>query len=251
MDSTSDKQEALLLARVRDTAEFVRRRKTARFIGFLDERQRALAEPVVRRTGLSYRFEGGYADAQRTMLGIFPSANEDDTPFPFCALGFSYRREAKLTHRDFLGTLLGTGVRREAIGDILCGEGLSVAFVTEELLPFLTTQTERVGREGVRLLPHYDGELPAAFHTEPVERTVASARLDCVLAALVGLSREEASRRIREGLVSVDHRPCETVGRLLSGGAVLSVRGVGRFVIDEVETPTRKGRLILKARKYV
>lgn len=252
MASTSDKEDMLLAARIRDAIELAARRQTPRFVGFLDERQRALVEPIVRKSGAVYRFDGGHAEAQRTVLGVFPSEEEMEWhPFPLCALGFSYRSEASLCHRDFLGSLLALGVRREAIGDILCGEGLSVAFVSEELLDFIVGQLERVGNEGVRLIPRYDGELPEAFRLQPIERTVASARLDCVLAALLGLSREEAARRIREGLVSVDHRPCDACSHTLRAGNVLSVRGAGRFRIDEAEQMTRKGRLVLRAAKYI
>ncbi|MBR3289627.1 MAG: hypothetical protein IKI63_02485 [Clostridia bacterium] len=250
MASISDSDETWR-ARVRDAAALAAKRGKPCFVGFLDEHQRAVTEPVVRACGEPYRYDGGYPDAQRTMLCICPS----DFPmeacrFPFAALGFSYRSEAALSHRDFLGTLLSCGVGREAIGDILCGQGLSVAFVSEKLLPFLQQQITRVGGEGVTLFPHYDGPLPKAAQLVDMRGTVASSRLDCVVASLAGCSRSQAVERITAGFVSINHMPCTAISRDVREGDVLSLRGVGRFRVEELHTFTKKGRLVLLAKQY-
>lgn len=73
--------------------------------------------------------------------------------FPLTALCFHYRKEAALTHRDVLGSLLACGIRRDKVGDILCGReetaGQAVVFVDAELSDFLADQVDRIGGEGV------------------------------------------------------------------------------------------------------
>ncbi len=268
MASISESDDRLLRARVQDAMELSARQETPHFVGFLDERQRALAEGQLKKSGLvscagwpeagqpdnraCFCCFGGYPEAGRVLLGVFPAgAPPDPSSFPLCAMGFRYREEASLSHRDFLGTLVGCGVKREKIGDILCGEGLSVAFVAAELAPFLQQQVTKVGGEGVRLLPYYDGELPATQQFLEWRDTVASTRLDAVVASVAGLSRGEAARRILAGTVAVNHLPQTSVSRVVKAGDVLSIRGTGRFVIDDVSGVTRKGRLVLKARKYL
>lgn len=155
-----------------------------------------------------FLFFGGYEDAERTLLGVFPSYMEPDpAAFPILPLGFSYRREASLNHRDFLGTLLSLGVKRETVGDIVCGEGLTVAFVEEELAAHFASGVEKVGGEGVRIQCPYEGELPGGREFEERRDTVASPRLDAVLKVMIGTSREEAAHRIAAGMVSVNHVP--------------------------------------------
>jgi RNA-binding protein YlmH len=73
--------------------------------------------------------------------------------------------------------------------------------------------------------------------------TVASLRLDCVLASGLRTSRAKAAEMIREGLVMVEHMPEERVDRLLETGALLSVRGFGRIRLTAVGEKTRKDRL--------
>ena len=248
MGSISDSDE-FWRSRVRDAITLAGKRGQPCFVGFLDEHQRAVAEPLLR--GQVFAFDGGYPDAQRTMLCVCPpDGSTDGVRYPFAALGFMYRSEAELTHRDFLGALLACGVKREAIGDILCGQGLTVAFVGEELVSFLEQQLTRVGKESVRVCPHYDGALPAAARLIDRRDTVASARLDCVVASLANCSRSQVAERIAAGLVSINHMPCTSLNREVKEGDILSLRGVGRFRVDELHALTKKGRLMLLAKQY-
>ncbi len=249
MASTSD---SLLKARVKDAAVLCVRRSRPCFVGFLTEEERGLAEQTAaREPDVGYRFFGGYDQAVRGMLALFPKEFPAEAiRFPFSALGFSYREEATLCHRDFLGTLLGCGIERDAVGDILCGHGLSVAFVRSELMPYLKEQISRVGREGVELLPDYEGALPALQEAQELRVTVASPRLDAVLAALTGCSRGKATEQIEACLVAVCHTVCTAPAKEIKPGDTLSVRGVGRFSIESFGGETKKGRSIIIVKKY-
>ncbi|HIZ20614.1 MAG TPA: hypothetical protein H9674_07125 [Firmicutes bacterium] len=270
MASTSKKDEGpasagaedeLLRAAVRDAVRLCERRSAPRFLGFLDGRQRAVAAELVHTIPIeNAAFWGGYPEAERVYFGVFPDymAWEDGGPgappyasFPLTALGFRYRKAAKLTHRDFLGTLLSCGVKRETVGDILCGEGLAVAFLDRGIAGFLAGQIEKVGGEGVTLLPDYDGVLPGFGGFQEMRDTVASPRLDAVVKVAAGISREEAARRIEAGLVSVNHIPCLSVSAAVKQGDILSLRGVGRFAVGELGPLSRKGRLFITIRKYL
>ncbi len=248
MVSTS---ESLLRARVKDAVDQCYRRGRPYFLGFLTEEERGTVEQMASAASIPFLFSGGYEDAVRGMVAVIPSDFPPEAVrFPFSALGFSYRKEAALCHRDFLGTLLGCGIERDAVGDILCGEGLSVAFVREDLLPYLTEQISRVGREGVTLSPNYDGPLPEKREAEELRLTVASPRLDAMVAALANVSRGKASEWITAGTVAVCHLPCTSVSRVVKPNDTLSVRGVGRFLIESFGGETKKGRNIIIVKKY-
>ena len=73
--------------------------------------------------------------------------------------------------------------------------------------------------------------------------TVASLRLDSILASGMRTSRAKAAEMIRAGLVSVEHAPEERIDRILAEGQLLSVRGFGRIRLRNVGERTRKDRL--------
>ncbi len=242
----------MLKARVEDTVRLSDKRGTPAYLGFLDERQRAAAEGMVRPfREVSALFWGGHDEGERTLLGVFPAGYEPDASwFPLTAIGFFWRAGVSMTHRDVLGSLLAAGIRRDMLGDILCGDGFAVVFARDEVVAFLCEQVTRIGGEGVRVQCPYEGELPAAHTFVERHDTVASPRLDAVLRICLSTSREEAAKRIVAGLVAVDHRLCLSPSVEIREGAVLSVRGAGRFRVAQIGPPTRKGRLFVTILQY-
>ena len=195
---------------------------------------------------------GIYEEAERSMLAVFPDFySAADVVYPFSAVAFRYRSSQVLNHRDFLGTILSTGVRRDKVGDILCGEGLTVVFLSEEIVPYICAQIQKVGGEGVVIQQDFSGDLPISRRYMEIHDTVASPRLDAVVKALIRVSREEAARMIRSGFVSVDHLPTDNVSYTLSAPSTVSVRGYGRFLVDHFGPETKKGRLQFSARKCI
>ncbi|HBT63566.1 MAG TPA: hypothetical protein DEB10_02750 [Ruminococcaceae bacterium] len=246
-------EDALLKAWVGDAVRLCGRRSSPCFVGFLDLRQCEAAKGMLKNAGdVNTELFGGFADAERRMLGVFPPyIQPNSSAFPIETLVFGYRNGVPLCHRDFLGTILGCGVKREKVGDILCGDGIAVVFVGKDIAGFLETQITKVGGEGVSLIQNYQGELPAAYSFQELDGTVASPRLDAVVKTAAGLSREEAGRWIEAGLVSVNHIPRISVSFIIKENDILSIRSVGRFRVQKIGPETRKGRLFISLLKYI
>ena len=87
--------------------------------------------------------------------------------------------------------------------------------------------------------------------TVPINDTVASRRLDCIVGALTNLSREKSQNLINSGMCEVDYLPELRVDRQIDEGAVISVRGYGKFFIKAFDGETKRGRIRLSAAKYV
>ena len=253
MRRTENNTDELLLARVTDAARLCAKRTKPCFVGFLDERQAAVALSAVRREReVQAHLFGGYEGALRVVLGIFPwEIYPEEDFFPVVPITVRYRPRDTLTHRDFLGTLMAQGIRRDCVGDILVGEGSAVLFLLKEIVPFVLGQMEKVGGVGVQLMEGLPDGLPEGKGTKELTDTVASPRLDAGVASVGRVCREEAARRIAAGLVAVNHLPVTAVSGAVKEGDTLSVRGSGRFQITQVGPPTKKGRLRLKAEQYL
>ncbi|WOC31324.1 MULTISPECIES: YlmH/Sll1252 family protein [Caproicibacterium] len=248
-----DTEDTVLQAKIRDAVRLAQNGGGAHFVGFLDERGAALAKAAAAAERFSdYLLWGGFAEAERVCFGAFPTWMPPSAEaFPIQTVTADYRSCDKLTHRDFLGTLLAAGVSREVVGDILPEAGRCVFFLRRETADFLLTQIEKVGRVGVKFSMGARLPLPPAHTYAPFSATVASARLDCVAAACLGLSRGKTLELLRSGAVQVDHVSTVDADFPVHDGALLSVRGKGRFRIDAVSQPTAKGRLRLKGRKFI
>ena len=253
MACTSDDSYAQLRARLEDIVYQSDKQATPCFLGFLDLREQALLRRVLcAYPDDTWRFFGGYGEAERTILAVFPDFYDPAfIDYPLCTVAFRFRAVRKLSHRDVLGTLLAAGIKRETIGDILCGEGIAVAFLRREIVHYVCEQIDRIGGEGVQVIPDYNGELPLSREYQDISDTIASPRLDAIVKALVRCSRDDAAQLIRNGMVSLNHLPIETVSAGIDAPATVSVRGYGRFLVDQIGPPTKKGRLMLFARKCI
>lgn len=158
-----------------------------------------------------------------------------------------------LSHRDYLGSVLGLGLERDAIGDILVTDPHTAYLITSDrTADFLLTSLEKVATDTVKVERLPTGTpLASARRLQPVSDTVASERLDCVVAALCNLSREKAQMAVRSGIVELDYEPCEACDTTVEAPAIISVRGYGKFAVHAFDGTTRKGRIRLVAGKYV
>ena len=248
----TDREDELLLSRLKDAV-----RAAAfggpRFIGFLDERQRSVLTGALRRqSDVQAVFYGGFPDAQRTLLGIFPvEVPGTEDRFPLRVLRAEFRRQDSLSHRDILGALMGLELKREAVGDIQIGEGRAFFAVRAELADFILHNLTKAGRVGLRLSEADPAEELPEQRTEVLSGVVASLRMDCVIALLCKKSRSDAAELIRSGRCFVNHVQVQSPAEKVSGGDCISVRGVGKFLLQDGLSETQKGRIRLPYLKYL
>ncbi len=252
MNASEDK---LFEARLGDMTERAERSGCPVYSPFLDERQCIIAEDWCRRNAgaLEHMLYGGFSGARRRMLAVYPSYCADYAAegFPMVCLTLSYRKEDKLTHRDVLGSFMAQRLRREVIGDIVIGEGMTQSFVTEVAAKALSSSVTKIGRVGVRISDDREFCLEAVQEFRDISGTVASLRLDCIVSLAANISREKAAALIRSDRVEVNHFPSSSVSQELREGDVLSIRGFGRFILNCIDGLTRKGRIHIDIRKYI
>lgn len=195
---------------------------------------------------------GGYAGSERKMLAV-SSADEAEllNCFPISLLQFTGAGIESLTNRDVLGALMATGIKREVLGDIIARDGRVFLFVSEHIKDFLIQNLDSVGRCSVKLKEvSLDTAIPEC-RFEEMRVTVASLRIDAVVSALGHCSREQSNCLIDDKKVFLNHDLIEKRTKELSTGDCLVVRGIGKWLIDECGDLTKKGRVVLKCRKYI
>ena len=219
---------------------------------FLSEGEQLLARRELERSGeKNFRFYGGYAEAVRTVLCVYPEFEEpDDSDFPIEAVNLTFRKTAELTHRDFLGALMALGIKRESVGDIVIGKGVATFFIKKELVPYVTSQLEKVGREGVRLSEKGVDLAAIKQEFEELTRTVASLRLDAVVGECTGMSRAKAQQSVKSGFTTLNGMLTDSPDHRVNDGDRISVRGYGKFIIKTDGSLSKKGKIRITVLKY-
>ncbi len=238
-------EDKLLLDKAYDAIYLAERRNIPRFLGFLNEHESLYVRQHLPKSA-DITFFGGYPEAVRLMMG----ASADEDSFPITALEFCYREQDDLRHRDFLGSLMAMGIRRDTLGDILTGKGRTVIFVRDDIVPFLLSDVDKIGRVGVKVSYADVDDLPIPDDIEELLFTLSSLRLDAFVAAAAHLSRDKAARLIKNELVMVDHVTDTEVSSQLKEGMTVTIRKHGKYVLAELRGTSKKGKLRLSVKHY-
>ena len=253
-----DGEDRVLMARVLDQQARAAQRGIPTHTAFLTPAEQVRSADLLMaaapEAGVLF---GGYPDAERKLWAFLPDWLEEELwqtgeDCPVCALRVTVPAAADLSHRDYLGSLMGLGITREKLGDLLLLDDGAQVLVLRETLPILTSQWDKVGRYPITLSPMALADLtPAPSRTRTVHATVASPRLDGVLAAGFSIPRTRAVSLIHGGRVMVNHRPCEKADKLIQAGDVLTCRGLGKCVLTAAGGTSRRGRLRLELERYI
>ncbi len=232
---------------------------------------RVLTEKLAREGCMTRFFDfGGYNGAERKCVFFVPDFYEtlvdlssgkselitycaEDVCEKIAAVKIAGSGYKKLTHRDYLGAILNMGIDRDALGDICPLDDFScVIFLQRSVSDFLLSNLEKIGAEKVKITPFSDfANFSYEKKTVPLSDTVASPRLDSVVSALTKESREKAKNLILSESVNLNYLPCAKTDMKVEAGDTVSVRGYGKFTVKDISDQTKKGRLWLRAEKYV
>lgn len=249
-------EDRLALAKVLDKAEQAASRNIPASTDFLSPQQRLRAQDLLRLAGIpetAYVLQGGYEGAERQIFLFLPDWLEaENAESPIRCLRAAFREEEKPTHRDFLGSLMGMGIVREKVGDILVARGSADLLVLEGVADFLLQSWTSAGRTklSVSAIEPENLHIPTVQRKE-VRDTVSSLRLDAVASSGFRLARGKAAALIESGRVQLNWRECVKPDKLLEAGDVVSARGFGKFELSEVGGLTRKGRISIVLQVYV
>ena len=248
-------EDRVLLAKLWDKINAGIRRNIPANTCFLSAREQEMARYLFGEAqGL--QFFGGYEDAERKMLVYLPEYLEEsslyDEDSPMVCLRATFFEEDALTHRDFLGALMGAGIARDTVGDICVGKGTCDFFVTAEIAPYIEQNFLSAGRTRLHLsvVPVRDAQIPEP-EVKEIKDTVASLRLDSIISSGFRIGRSLAAQYVHAGKAAIDGLPCEKPDKTVAEGMKISVRGLGKIKITSINGKTKKDRISVVIHRYV
>jgi RNA-binding protein YlmH len=175
---------------------------------------------------------------------------DEDSPC-VCLRALFYQGDSP-NHRDFLGALMGAGIGRETVGDICVDSGSCDFFVTGEIAPYILQSFTSAGRTRLRMqqIPLSEAHIPEP-EVKEIRDTLASLRLDSVISAGFRIGRSLAAQYVSAGKAAIDGLPCEKPDKAIAEGMKISVRGLGKIKLANVNGQTKKGRISVIIHRYV
>lgn len=258
------------LAQINDKIQQCQNQYCETHTGFLDIHQQTECRTLTKyQHDIQCIFYGGFEDAERRILlclpdyvnadgfasavGHLPRSGEgaesaEAQDLEECQpLRVIRAKKAKgsrdLTHRDYLGSLTGLGIKREMIGDILVRSDGADIIILKEIEDYLLFNYSKAGRTELTLeaVPISELIIPVGMSKE-MKDTVASLRLDNIVSSAFGLSRSKASEAINRGIVFVNNVECQKVDYQVAEGDKIVLRGKGKVYLRDVGGRSKKGR---------
>jgi len=260
----TEKEEIITKKRLLESAQLAFQKEIVVYTDFLGLAEQNLFYSSVKEfPAVSYSCYGGITGAERFCIafdgrepvpGLKKTEPEEYYLFPIVCVSItpsSLKYSESLTHRDYLGALLHLGITRAKIGDIYIKEKQAYVFCTEAIADFICKELCTVKHT----LVHCEITVPEEDNLAPefkeITSTVASLRLDAFLSVAFQTSRSSLTAFIDGGKTYVNGRLATKAGQTLSEGDIVSVRGKGRFMVNEVKNMTKKGRIVVTINKYI
>ncbi|WP_206459157.1 YlmH family RNA-binding protein [Anaerovorax sp. IOR16] len=260
------KEDQILIAGIKDKISQCSEQYRITHSAFFDVRQRNVIEQYCRsQKGLRYAIYGGYEDAERNIVLFLPDyislkkdlgiedyflKNPDENPLVL--LHITYDGYQELSHRDYLGSLLSLGIKREKVGDIIVQKKGCDIIAFEDIANFLLLHYEKAAnmRLKTELCSINQLVVPIGKRKEIID-TVASLRLDNIVASAFSMSRSKAAEAVSKGIVSVNGVQKLKPDNLLRQGDKLVLRGKGKAIVKEIGKETRKDRIFIVLERYL
>lgn len=244
-----------LISRIEDLSNKCSKNATITCSHFLtpaeqaDLKKRTLISP----SDGSTLFVGGTEDYERAVLFFLPYYM-DESDFDWNEYISIIKSNCKFGtpgHRDYLGALIGLGIRREFIGDIWILDHDAYLFCLPSVKDMILREFRDVGRNSIKTQEIAPSDLPELVRTfKPIRFTVSSPRLDAVVSGAFRISRSEASRMILSGKVNLNYNECIKTDAHIQEGDVISLKGHGKSLVESFDGTSHRGRLFINVKVY-
>ena len=237
-----------------DLAEQAMRTQKFRLTPFLDPYGVEIAETVAASyDGLTVQYDGGYQGAERQRAMFTHDAFGGKPSFDIAVIKAEWKSDfCYLTHRDVLGALMGLGIERDTLGDILVASGTARILTTKQMADYLLSNLTQIGAAAVHCeADELSAIAPREERTKEITATVASLRVDSIAAAGFGMSRSRAAADIEADKLKLNWQSVKNASVTVGEGDILSLRGRGRVEVVEVRGKTKKGRVGVSLKRYI
>ena len=246
--------EGELAARLLDLAEIVQKQRKYKVSDFLDPLGQSIAETIVNQLGqMKLVLSGGYEGAERCKAAFVHDDFMGKVDFAISAVSVTWDgRYYRLGHRDVLGSLIGLGLDREVLGDIILhGDSCQIIY-DKSLHGFIFNNLVSIGAAAVSIEEIASEAIePREQKVKEIRTTVPALRLDVVAAAGFGTSRTKMSDEIATAKVKLNWQDAKNSSVTVKPEDIISIRGRGRVEVEEVIGTTKKGRISIVLKRFI
>lgn len=248
--------EEYLSKRIKELAEKSYQQSLYLHTNFLSLAEQSLYYSLEREIGYAHaHFVGGHDYAERKVI-MFGSEElfgyEGESPVRCLHITpLAPKFSEKLSHRDYLGSIMNLGIEREYLGDILVLEDGAYLFCIETMAEYLIENITKIRHTLVQTKQVDFEEIHYEPKKKPIEGFVSSFRIDAIVALGFALSRKDAQTAITSKRVFINGKLAESTSKPVNEGDLISVRGLGKLNVAAFRGVSKKGRHSVLLERFI
>lgn len=212
---------------------------------FLTPREQFIANSLFSKGDtVNIFFFGGYTDAERKRALLTIASDYTVEDFELTLLDIRYPKKfATISHSQILGSVLGSGIKREQVGDIITDNANWQIFVSNQMSSYIKKEVRKIGNVSISFdSVSLAGMLQPKQQYKVIEETVSSLRIDTMIAKIFHVSREKAKEILDNGYVHINFVVETRTTVELAEQDILSVRKYGRLKLHQIKGLTKNGK---------
>lgn len=256
-----NEEDKLLIAKILDKINYCKTKNKIAYTDFLNLHEKNIAKKVLAENECTnYTFFGGYEDAERELLIVFPSKIDQTmleknykNIIEIIQIDLPQELYSSYEHKDYLSAVMKLGVVRNKIGDILVTKQGSQIICVKELSEYFVNNLSELTRFSKSTISAHPLEdiIKKEINFKEINVILSSLRLDKFVAELGKCSRNKATDLILEGRVFINSENEFKPSKPIKEKDVITIRGKGKFIFDAIERTTKNGKFIVKVQKYI
>ena len=253
-------EDRLLISKLLDKIQAVEKQNKIQNTDFLSPVELIILEKILNLIDYkNYIVYGGNNNSQRKTIILYPIKLENiflENKFDYNTICNCIRIaniDESLEHKVILGGIIKLGVKREKIGDIIIYDKGADIIVNKEITKFLLSNLNQLTRFKNANIEVVDISETVSKEQEfkDMKIIVSSLRLDNIVAELAKTSRSKASEILNQERVFINYENEVKNTKLIKETDIITIRGKGKFIVEEIVGNTRSGRFIINIKQYI
>ena len=255
-DSKND--EKILIAKIYDKQRFSVTKNKIMYTDFLTLPEISSVTKKLKEDKVNnYTIYGGRKNSDRSLIIFYPDKItlemvEKNYSNIFEIIRIVLPSGQSYEHREFLSGIMKLGIKREKFGDIIVTDYGADIICLKEVSNILSDGLKELTRfrkakisiENIEKIYTKENEY------DDLKIIVSSFRLDNFVSELAKTSRTKAEEIIKEGRVFVNSINEYKDSKKINVNDIITIRGKGKFIFDDVERKTSSQKYVVNIRKY-
>ena len=256
---SEDYEKQVFIGKIEDKIRLCKKNNSIEYTDFLDVNKKSIVLDVLKKNKFSnYIINNSEDEFEKNIIILYPEKYGKQIAIEFYnkivqVIKIENPRQLNYEHRVYLSGLMKLGIKREKIGDIFVFENGASIIVFQELASYISLELKELKRfnkskisiENIKQLEKKEIEF------ENTNIIVSSLRLDSLVSSLAKCSRTKSKEIIELGKVFVNGKNETKISKLVNQNDIINIRGKGKFILEKVESKTRKENLRVSLKKYI